>query len=155
MNAVNFVFTLNPADQPNIKNSKIVDLYTKQFYNFTFWNTPFSKYNSLPFFFSDEAIDLFYISMFVTYADRLVQRKEFEDSWTRKFHLYIPVLCLDKWLKEKNIIEEMLSFLSGDRWSIDFRKRELNERELKFKKIFTKAKQSKLQLVRYVFFLVD
>lgn len=65
----------------------------------------------------------------VYYADRRVIRKNENDAWTRNIKLYIPVLELEKWNDNKTLVEKMLSFLSGDIWTIEFRKRELNFKE--------------------------
>ena len=48
---------------------------------------------------------------------------------TRNIKLNIPVLELEKWNDNKPLLEKMLSFLSGDLWTFEFRKRELNLKE--------------------------
>lgn len=45
-----------------------------------------------------------------------------EDNWTRTLHVCIPVIELEKWNNVKSELEEILNFLSGDEWSITFRK---------------------------------
>lgn len=72
-----------------------------------------------------------YISLFVFGADRIAYRNLAYDAWTRDFTLYIPVLDLEKWNNNKPLLEKMLSYLSGDRWNIEFRKREFTKAELK------------------------
>ncbi|MFD2903786.1 Qat anti-phage system QueC-like protein QatC [Sphingobacterium anhuiense] len=116
-------FEFNEADY-------VVDLTSKDDYHHTFYNTLRPLYRMANFF-QDEALDLFYISLMVYYADRKVLRKEFSDNWTREFTLYIPVVALDKWEKNKTHLEQMISYLSGDIWHINFRKRELNIKEKK------------------------
>lgn len=66
--------------------------------------------------------DLLIIAMSVFCADKRVPRIYFEDSWTRLIKINIPVLEFDKWQKVKETLEDMLKFLSGDNWVIDFRK---------------------------------
>ncbi len=140
------IFKTNPEDTFTIKDEHVsVNIYNKQFFDITFWNRPLKKYNMLSNFFSEEALDLFYIALFVTYSDKLIMRDSYPDAWTRNFIIYLPVLSIDKWTKEKELLERMLSFLSGDNWKIEFRKRELNEVEQEFKKAIRKSKEDKIQ----------
>lgn len=76
--------------------------------------------------------------MVVYFADRRVQRKDTYDGWTRNFKLYIPVLKLDKWKAQQKHLEQMVSFLSGDTWSFEFRERNLNSLE---KKVIDKTRK--------------
>ncbi|MDR2384166.1 MAG: 7-cyano-7-deazaguanine synthase [Tannerella sp.] len=116
-----------------------VDLFSKKQYRYTFWDDNKRKlYQSN--LFNKSAIDLLYISLMVYYADRKVSRKNTDDAWTRDIKLFIPVLELEKWNANKELLEKMLSFLSGDRWSFEFRKRELNEKEVKAFKGITRQK---------------
>lgn len=71
-----------------------------------------------------EAVDLINISLSVYTADKLIPRDEAYNGWERYFILHIPVLNTDLWNKAKDILENMLSFLSGDKWVINFRNRE-------------------------------
>ena len=116
-------FTLDSADY-------VVDLTSKEDYHHTFYNTLRPLYRMVNFF-QKEALDLFYISLMVYYADRKVLRSDFSDNWTREFTLYIPVIEIDKWQHNKQHLEQMISYLSGDIWNIQFRKRELNLKENK------------------------
>lgn len=100
-------------------------------FTYTFWNNDsVKKLLNLPSFFSSIGLDLLYISLFVFGVDRIANRQLAFDAWTRDFTLYIPVLDLEKWNNNKPLLEKMLSYLSGDRWSIEFRKRELTKAEL-------------------------
>lgn len=110
-----------------------VDLFSKKQYHYTFWDKNKRRLYQAGHF-SDSAIDLLYISLMVYYADRRVVRKEEDDAWTRNMRLYIPVLELEKWNENKELLGKMLSFLSGDIWSFEFRKRELNLKEERAKK---------------------
>ena len=105
-----------------------VDLFSKEQYHYTFWDK-----NKRQLYqggnFSKSAIDLLYISLMVYYADRRVIRQKENDAWTRNIKLNIPVLELEKWNDNKPLLEKMLSFLSGDLWTFEFRKRELNLKE--------------------------
>lgn len=71
--------------------------------------------------------------MFVYAADRIVLRKEFQDAWTRDICLNIPVLELEKWIGVREHLIQMLNFLTGDHWTINFIKRNLTKEEELFK----------------------
>lgn len=115
----------------------VVDLTSKADYHHTFYNSLRPLYRMANFF-QGEALDLFYISLMVYYADRKVLRSDFSDNWTREFTLYIPVIELDKWQGKKEHLEKMISYLSGDIWHIRFRKRELNLIETKISENITR-----------------
>lgn len=105
-----------------------VDLFSKNEYRYTFWDDNKRKLYQCNSF-SKSSIDLLNISLMVYYADRKIQRKKEDDAWTRQIKLYMPVLELDIWNQNKDLLEKMLSFLSGDVWSFEFRERELNQKE--------------------------
>lgn len=83
---------------------------------YAFWDVKNSNVKWYP----SAALDLLYISLSVYAADRICLRKNAADSWSRKIELYIPVLDKAVWEKSKVILEEMLSFLSGDSWRFKF-----------------------------------
>lgn len=60
------------------------------------------------------------IAIAVCAADKLFLRSLSPDAWTREIHLSIP-LC-DDYSNTKDILKDCLHFLSGDHWTIDFRK---------------------------------
>lgn len=66
--------------------------------------------------------DLLIIALSIFAIDKRIIRKVFKDSWTRCFEVSIPVLELEKWNEVRERLEKMLGFLSGDNWSINFRK---------------------------------
>lgn len=68
--------------------------------------------------------DLLILSIAVMAIDKEVPRDYFEDRWTRDISVSIPVLEIDKFNESDNKFEKMLSFLTGDRWHIFFRKSE-------------------------------
>ncbi|HBG27621.1 MAG TPA: ATPase [Phycisphaerales bacterium] len=144
MDTINIICRLNQDDNYSIAEKFIsVNLSKKNKFHYTFWED--KQILKLPYFFSDEAIDLFYISLFVYYADRVIPREWFPDAWTRNFKLYLPVLSIDQWKDQKNALERMLSFLSGDKWTVYFRKRVLNHIEtIKKDKIHENGKTDKL-----------
>lgn len=68
--------------------------------------------------------DLYIIALSVFGIDKRVSRRLTADNWTRDIEVSIPVLQFEKWIDTKNVWENMLSFLTGDRWHISFRKTE-------------------------------
>jgi len=135
------ICTLNKDDAFSIESSAFhVNLLEKKDYHYTFFNKKRRLYQ-FPFFFSTEALDLFYISLMVYYADRKVLRGDSYDAWTRRFKIYMPVLELEKWNLNKVLLEKTLAFLSGDIWEFEFRKRNHNEVEKNFIKGFERTKK--------------
>ena len=65
--------------------------------------------------------DLYIISLVVFAVDKRVPRSVFSDAWTRNISVNIPVINLTIWNNVQNDLNQMLSYLSGDKWSIDFR----------------------------------
>lgn len=106
-----------------------INLSDKKSFTYTFWKK-IRKFNQ---FYDLAALDLLYISLFVFAADRLVLRERANDCWSRKIELYIPVLNLEKWNANIELLQKMIGFLSGDSWLIHFRQRELNNQELRYK----------------------
>ena len=128
MNTV-FNCQLNDNDLFQVEGSELVPLHTKEKYAYTLWTRRKEHLNIIPHFFMPEAIDLFYISLMVFYADRKILRRIQHDAWTRSFKVYMPVLCVDKWNTERQLLESMLNFLTGDSWHFQFRERSLNKYE--------------------------
>ncbi len=85
-----------------------------------------------------EALDLLYLSMFVFAADRKIRRELGSDNWSRNIKLIVPVLCKEKWDAQASLVIDMLNFLSGDIWSVEFYKREPVDHEIKAEKHFTR-----------------
>ena len=126
---------LNEEDAFLVAGSEIVPLYTKEKYAYTLWTRRKGHLNMIPNFFKPEAIDLYYISLMVFYADRKVLRRVQPDAWTRCITVYMPVLSLDKWNANKKLLESMLDFLTGDHWHFNFRERTLNKYEILRKEV--------------------
>nr|WP_314465148.1 Qat anti-phage system QueC-like protein QatC [uncultured Clostridium sp.] len=79
------------------------------------------KHNIYP---SEGGYDAIIIGLMVYIADMKISRKkQSQDSWTREIILSIPVYD-DKWKNQKEILERMLKFLTGDLWTLNFSKRE-------------------------------
>lgn len=66
--------------------------------------------------------DLSIIALSIFSIDKRVSRwYEAKDKWTRDLKVSIPVLNYDKWKDTVNLWNEMLNFLTGDNWNINFR----------------------------------
>jgi 7-cyano-7-deazaguanine synthase in queuosine biosynthesis len=68
--------------------------------------------------------DLLRLAVSVFTADLRVPRKRSEDRWTRDLTLYLPVSDVRLWTKARPTLLRLLAFLSGDRWSVQFRELE-------------------------------
>lgn len=69
----------------------------------------------------DRAWDFLTIALSVMAADLAGHRDRSSDGWTRNFELSIAVLDPSFWNSQVTLLEEMLWFLTTDRWKISFR----------------------------------
>lgn len=132
----------------DLENSKKIDLNCNKDFIYTFWK----QKNIYAEFYKHEAIDMLYLSMAVFAADRLILRESGEDAWTRDIELYMPVLCVDSWNACQSLVEKMLNFLTGDRWKIWFRERELIEIEKKAREKWEKVSEKKINISKVCMF---
>lgn len=65
--------------------------------------------------------DLAIISLSIFAIDKRVSRWNTDDKWTREFSVSIPVINYEKWIKTIELWNETLSFLTGDKWDVNFR----------------------------------
>lgn len=73
---------------------------------------------------SETALDLAILASCVTAADTRISRtRDSQDSWTREVDLHLPVQDVALWTGVASLIEEILKFLTGDRWRLFFRRR--------------------------------
>jgi hypothetical protein len=80
--------------------------------------------NRMCLFPSEIGLDLLILAIHVYAADTRISRKtESQDTWTREIHLVVPVSDPDHWAAEIPLLQRMLNFLTGDRWSFTFRPR--------------------------------
>jgi 7-cyano-7-deazaguanine synthase in queuosine biosynthesis len=83
-----------------------------------------------------EALDLLNLAIAVYTADLKISRNLAEDAWMRDFVFYMPVVNLERWTEVMPRVVQMLEFLTGDRWQINFRQRQPSEKwEVKGEKI--------------------
>ena len=66
------------------------------------------------------AIDLLLVASSIYCLDKLVPRSSSVDAWTRELSLQVPVSDETSWNSVKGILEECISFLSGDLWEFRF-----------------------------------
>lgn len=132
---INFIFDESDAFSPK-EAATIFNYSSSKSLHYTFWQNRFVPQN----WYSNEAIDLLYISFAVFAADRLSRRGDAADGWSRDIKLYIPVLSFNVWISNRELLEEMLDFLSGDMWSIEFRQRSATAKEVLYKNKWEKKK---------------
>lgn len=123
-----FVFTLSEYDGFRVDGATTVNINDVSEFQYTFWSPTTCSLGKkqlyiTPTRFTDEALDLFYISLMVYCVDKRVSRKEQDDSWTRSLEMYVPVLQLEKWESCKDTLTKALCFLTGDHWTLHFRSR--------------------------------
>jgi hypothetical protein len=130
MKTNDFFCCLDDTNTDNhFQSTKIINLLNPEHFIFTIKNC----FNKFPGMVSNEALDLLYLSLFVFAIDRLISRTKAEDNWSRNFNVEIPVLSLNKWTKQKKLLETILNFLSGDYWNVNFYERETLSYENKAK----------------------
>lgn len=73
---------------------------------------------------SEIGLDLLIIAAHVHAADTRISRAEqSQDSWTREIRLVVPVSDPDRWQAAARTLTRTLGFLTGDRWTVGFRRR--------------------------------
>ena len=72
---------------------------------------------------SEIALDLLIVAASVYIADTSVSRSSYEDGWTRRITIHLPVSDMEAWQAASDQLGKMLRFLTGDYWSIRFRGR--------------------------------
>ncbi|MCG8576770.1 MAG: hypothetical protein MI810_17960 [Flavobacteriales bacterium] len=70
---------------------------------------------------SSLGFDFFLISAIVYGIDDLFSREKYSfNGWTREFEVQLPVNNIDAWTPTINCLNEALTFLTGDYWSVSF-----------------------------------
>lgn len=73
---------------------------------------------------SEVALDLAVIAAQVYAADTRISRAtESQDAWTREIRVVVPVSDVARWNATVPVLQRMLNFLTGDRWTLQFRPR--------------------------------
>ena len=66
--------------------------------------------------------DLFVFGLSIFAIDKRMGRNQSKDNWTREISVQLPVHDVALWIDTIPLINEMLSFLSGDKWDVQFYK---------------------------------
>jgi 7-cyano-7-deazaguanine synthase in queuosine biosynthesis len=75
---------------------------------------------------SKEAFDFYFIAALTYGVDRFIPRKAHSvDGWSREINVSFPVYNIAKWKSCKEDLEQLLSFLTGDYWTVQFSKNKL------------------------------
>lgn len=130
------VCKLSEDDTYMVSNCRYININNSKDFWYKFWDTK----NVFPAFYRDEALDMLYLSLFVFGADRLILRDSGKDAWSRDIELHVPVLAYEKWINLKDSVENMLNFLTGDHWIIDFRSRAYVDKEIRARKRWERVK---------------
>jgi len=96
--------------------------------------------NLLPFFdlTSNDVADFFLFTASIYGIDRFIERRRNSvDGWSRDFQIEFPVRNVSIWNSANAQIEKMLSFLTGDYWSINFNQAEYSFPSEPLKKEFS------------------
>ena len=64
------------------------------------------------------AFDYLTLALAVTAADTFVQRRAAADGWSREIELELSLYKPAPWIAQKNNMEKLLHFLSGDLWKL-------------------------------------
>ncbi len=73
---------------------------------------------------SEVGVDLLVLAAHIHAADtRISRHTESQDSWTREIRLVVPVSDVARWDGVSGLLQRMLNFLTGDRWTFEFRPR--------------------------------
>jgi len=124
---MNLLFKIDSEDTFScVDCEKTIDFSKSNSFSYTFWEFKerFRTWYETP------ALDLLYISLAVFAADRLCLRRSASDAWRRNFKLYLPVINKTLFETNKELLQDMVSFLTGDCWEFHFRERELTPQEL-------------------------
>ncbi len=83
-----------------------------------------SDLEKISLFPTEVGLDLLILAAHVYAADTRISRDtESQDTWTREINLIVPVSDTTLWISTKSLLSELLNFLTGDIWDINFRAR--------------------------------
>jgi 7-cyano-7-deazaguanine synthase in queuosine biosynthesis len=75
---------------------------------------------------STMSLDLLFLSAVVYSVDKIAARNHTIDAWTRQLKVNIPVENLEQWNSVKEVLQDCLSFLTGDHWTFNFAQLEVS-----------------------------
>lgn len=66
------------------------------------------------------AVELYHLALLAYAADMRIPRALAFNGWERDICLHVPVTSLKPWLTVRELAENLLSFLTGDHWRLEF-----------------------------------
>lgn len=66
------------------------------------------------------AVELYHLALLAYVADTRIPRALAFNAWERDICLHVPVTNLKPWLDVRELVEDLLSFLTGDHWRLEF-----------------------------------
>jgi 7-cyano-7-deazaguanine synthase in queuosine biosynthesis len=127
MKTLNIVFKPNPrevfsADIPKGEEKIIMTGVRTDKLQHLYQSNIFEVLTQAKLFPNPSVTDLINLALCVYTTDQVVSRDNYGFlGWSRHIKLHVPVKDLQKWSDLKNEFEELLSFLSGDKWELFFR----------------------------------
>ena len=77
------------------------------------------------------SIDFALLAATVTAADTRISREQAaQDAWTREIEVCVPVSEPEVWERSTPLLRKILDFLTGDKWTLQFRQRPANKSQL-------------------------
>jgi len=67
------------------------------------------------------SLDVLYFTSIIYAIDKVIQRTDTFDNWSRDIDVEIPVSDVDSWTNAKNVLKEAVDFLTSDNWILNFR----------------------------------
>lgn len=93
-------------------------------------------------------VELYRVAVAAYSADVRIPRKDAFDKWTRDMALYIPTSNVELWQSAVGLMQEFLSFLTGDHWMVHVRERKARRPSRNIKK-WRKGKSLKHSTVSF------
>lgn len=69
---------------------------------------------------SPRAVELYHLALLAYTADTRIPRKLAFNKWERDVCLCLPVVNPKPWLAVRELVMDLLSFLTGDHWNVEF-----------------------------------
>jgi 7-cyano-7-deazaguanine synthase in queuosine biosynthesis len=107
----------------------------------------FTEFRKQKLIFESNITDLLHLALGVYTTDQVISREDHGfQGWSRHFKVFVPVTDVNMWNLSKESIEELLSFLSGDKWEFSFRQKPGKQEKLKLQTDKNPQKINKVSL---------
>lgn len=73
---------------------------------------------------TNSSLDVLYFTSIIYAIDKVIQRVDTFDNWSRDIEVEIPVSNVSVWNSAKDILKEAIDFLTSDNWIFNFRELE-------------------------------